>query len=85
MFIDELWAERTHLERVLKQIDKDIESAPPGTLRIGGVKKKPVLYYRKNPSERLGTYIKKSNMDVAQKLAQKSYAQRCKLNIAPQA
>ncbi|MBE5841992.1 MAG: hypothetical protein E7304_11385 [Butyrivibrio sp.] len=83
MFIDELWAERTHLERVLKQIDKDIKSAPPGTLRIGGVKKKPVFYYRKNPSERLGTYIKTSNMDVAQKLAQKSYAQRCKLNIAP--
>ena len=83
MIIDELWDERARLDSVLKQINRDIACAPQGTLRIGGSQKKPVLYHRKTPTERLGKYIKKSELDVARKLAQKNYAQKCKLNINP--
>ncbi len=81
MFIDELWAERTYLERVLKQIDKDIESAPPGTLRISRRRNKSAYFYRKDPTIRYGDYIKKADIGLAQKLAQKDYAQKSKRNV----
>lgn len=73
--LEKLRDECTFLEHLEKKAQKDIASAPPGKLRIKSCKKTTEYYYRKEKSDKLGTYINAQNKSLAQQLAQKSYAE----------
>ncbi len=64
------------LAELIKKAEKDLKRAPEGSLRI--VKKKGnVQYYWKKGGEKAGgNYLKKSDIQIAKSLAQKSYAKK---------
>ena len=76
MFLDELLFERANLKQLEERASEDLSSSPPGSLRIAHTKSRPSYYHREVPSDRKGKYIKKSDIRLAQALAQKGYAQK---------
>ena len=74
MNIEELINEQKRINDILSKAKNDIEKSPEGTLRITRSKSTPCYYYRKNSSDRAGTYINAKEIDLARKLAQKGYA-----------
>lgn len=84
MLTEELNNELSKLRKIKKQAEFDIEKAPKGKLRIAQATKHPIYYYRENKKDRLGTYIKASERDMARALAQKGYAEDVLKNINKQ-
>lgn len=74
MNIEELINEQKRINDILSKAKNDIEKSPEGSLRITRSKSTPCYYYRKNSSDRSGTYINAKEIDLARKLAQKGYA-----------
>lgn len=74
MILDELLSERAHLLRLAENAKNDIVSAPSGRLRIAHAKTTPNYYHRKDKGDRIGSYIKDCDRDIARALAQKEYA-----------
>lgn len=81
MFIDELRGELSCLQKILKEAEKDISSAPPGALRISKSNNNTQYYHRQNPQDKHGKYIAVENISTVKALAQKHYAQEVKKQI----
>ena len=73
-------ARKECLDRLITRLKKDIAKAPEGMLRISPRKTYTQYYWRKNPSDRNGTYIHKADMKLAVDLAQRDYNKKL-LNI----
>ena len=71
--IENLLTERNKLISILRVVDKRLQNAPQGTVRVVKHGKGYQYYYRKDPSEKSGTYISSSeNKDIIP-LVQKQY------------
>jgi len=64
------------LESILHKANKDINTAPEGSLRIANTKPKVQYYRRMEPKDTHGKYIKYSETDLIKGLAQKEYARK---------
>ena len=65
-----------YLETLLSQLRNQIQELPTGTLRISRSENRVQYYYRLNPSDRTGRYLKNSEISTAKGLAQKDYLKR---------
>lgn len=75
--------ELLELEKIKEAAERDIKNAPPGTLRIS---KKPTFdqyYWRTDPKDTRGKYIRKSEEELIKGLAQKEYAQKMLALVKP--
>lgn len=68
--------ELMELERIKKAAEEDLKDAPRGALRITKCNNIEQYYWRTDPKDTSGRYIKKSEQELIQKLAQKDYAQK---------
>ena len=69
----------SYLARFREQFDlvtRRLKNAPEGSLKIVKKGKRAELYHRTGKSDRQGTYLNKSNLALAKKLAQKDYDTR---------
>ena len=90
MILEELLRERERLEFLLSSAMQDTTGKPEGSLRISkgrSAHDKDLtnvrFYQRKSQSDRVGTYIPKDKLQIAQALAQKTYAEKLTKTITP--
>ncbi len=83
LIIGYLQEERKRLEKLLLTAEQDKENAPEGCLRIARGGKNPEFYHRRQKEDRLGAYIPKGKIEIAQALAQKTYAKRFIKTVTP--
>lgn len=65
--------EKVQLEKIIKEVQKRLKTAPPGHLRITKKRNMPQYYYKSNETGRNGRYIKKDETELVRGLAQKDY------------
>ena len=71
-----LLQEQNRLEEIMQKTEKRLLNAPPGTLYVSK-KEKWLQYYHHLPGEKKERiYLPKTNMELIQKLAQKSYDEK---------
>ncbi len=70
---DALSEREEFLNSMIKKAEGYIRKAPEGTLRINCSGKRVQYFYRKEKSDRYGTYLRKNEKPMAEKLAQKDY------------
>ena len=70
-----LFEEQKRLEKIIKKTKNQLKDAPTGTLRMSK-SHNTLQYYRCTGDKKSGTYINRDNIDVARKLAQKSYDEK---------
>lgn len=68
--------ELIELERIKSAAEQDFKNAPEGTLRIVNKGNSEQYYWRTDPKDTSGKYIRKSEEELIRKLAQKEYAQK---------
>ncbi len=74
MTFDLMIAQRIrYLKKSLSILEKELEKAPKGRLRGNKHGAGWQYYYRKDPKDGNGVYIKKSQMTLAKKIAQRDY------------
>ena len=83
MLIDKLQAEKLRLEELMLSAEKDIHNAPEGSLRITQTGGEYRFRHRETKSDRNGTYLTKDQINIAQALAQKAYAEKFKKAVEP--
>lgn len=71
------------LERIKQAAEQDIKNAPPGTLRISNKGNFEQYYWRTNPKDTRGKYIRKTEKELIKNLAQKEYAQKMLVLLEP--
>ena len=75
--IKELQSQELYLKDLQKKIQEHLQQAPEGTLRVTHKKGNPSYYHRvkfhKTDSNYCGNYIKKKDMELVHRLAQKEY------------
>ncbi len=64
----------TQLNRLIAKAENFIKTAPEGHLRISRSHNSTQYYWKHDNTNESGVYIKRSNQELAQKLAQKEYA-----------
>jgi len=64
-----------YLNRIIEDKQRSLLKAPEGKIRIVKIRSRPHYYWRKDPKERTGSYIREKDHVLARKLAQKSYDQ----------
>ena len=67
---------KAFLESLIKSLQIKLKKAPEGSLVIAKRGKRIQYYYRRNPSDKLGTYLDASQKPLIQALAQKSYHEK---------
>ncbi|MBO4887876.1 MAG: hypothetical protein J5589_06155 [Firmicutes bacterium] len=67
---------RVHLQYLIRDAKQSLDHAPSGCLRAASNGGRIQFYWRKAASERGGTYIKKENTDLVNRLAQKEYDEK---------
>jgi hypothetical protein len=70
--LPELYERKNYLESLISEKEDALQDVPEGHIRIVSVKKS-FQYYYKNPSSPKEVYLPKSEINLAKKLAQKSY------------
>ena len=70
-----LLEEQQRLEKIVKETKDYLKDAPAGTLRMSKSHNK-LQYYRCMGEKKSGTYINRNNIELARKLAQKSYDEK---------
>ncbi len=70
--LPELYERKNYLESLISEKEDALQDVPEGHIRIVSVKKS-FQYYYINPSSPKEVYLPKSEIDLAKKLAQKSY------------
>lgn len=75
--------ELKELERIKKAAERDLRAAPQGTLRISKREKSEQYYWRTDPKDTRGKYIRKNEEKLVKSLAQKEYAQKMLTLIEP--
>lgn len=73
---DYLLQEEKNLAKLIEQAEHFLKKAPRGSLRISRSNDTDQYYWRTDPKDTIGTYIKKGNEKLIQDLAQKEYAQK---------
>lgn len=71
--VEVLTQEVQELSGVIRHLEKAIEDAPTGKLRVSNSKEKVTYYWRESPDAKSGIYIKKKDMPLICALAQKEY------------
>lgn len=66
--------ELKELEIIAQIAENELKNAPQGTLRISKSNNREQYYWRRNPKDDRGKYIKKSEEALKKDLAQKDYA-----------
>lgn len=75
--VKELLKERkNYLLQVKKEKEKSLRTVPEGTLRVCSHGKRTQYYYRNDPKDFNGVYIRSKDIELAKKLAQKDYDQK---------
>lgn len=74
--IEVLEKELEELKKIEKAAEEDIKNAPQGTLRIAKNHNSDQYYWRTNPKDTQGKYIRKTEQTFIRSLAQKDYAQK---------
>ena len=69
------------LDNIIKRIEKSLENAPEGKLRISKEKNRIQFYNRIRASENNGKYISKKNILLVRQLAQKDYDKQVLVNV----
>lgn len=69
------------LNQIIESAEQDIKVAPPGTLRTSKDPHRVQYYWRTDAKDTRGVYIKKSDLAIAQQLAQKQYAEKLLLKV----
>ncbi len=64
------------LKELISRTERSITQAPEGNLRVVKRQGKTYYYHRKNATDTNGQYIKKTNLQLAEALAQKKYDQQ---------
>ena len=73
---ERLLKEQNRLEKILRKAEKQLKDAPQGTMRLSSSKKQ-VQYYHCMPGEKKnGRYLPKTEEQLIQRLAQKSYDEK---------
>ena len=67
--------EQKRLEKIIKKTKNRLKDSPTGTLRMSK-SHNTLQYYRCTDDKKSGTYINRDNIDMARKLAQKSYDEK---------
>ena len=62
-----------YLEHIIEDKQQSLLKAPEGKIRIVKIRSHPHYYWRKDPKEITGSYIREKDRALAKKLAQKSY------------
>lgn len=70
-----LLEEQQRLEKIIKIVKYQLKDAPTGTLRMSK-SHNTLQYYRCDGGRKSGTYINRNNIEVARKLAQKTYNEK---------
>ena len=70
---------KKYLQQLQKQVNRRLQKAPEGTLRICMSHGRTQYYYRKHSSDRAGKYL--SDKRLVSRLAQKDYDQKLKKSI----
>lgn len=65
--------ELEELEKIIEKAQSSLKNAPEGSLRISKKKNTVQYYWRTDPKDTHGKYIKKSQQKLIQQLAQKNY------------
>lgn len=76
MLGEDLVQRKKELEKLVKQIERDLEGAPEGRLRISAQGKRAQYYWIKEKGDTIGQYMKRSEEAVARKLAQRMYEEK---------
>lgn len=71
-----LKARKNYLLQVKKEKEKSLRTVPEGTLRVCSHGKRTQYYYRNDPKDFNGVYIRSKDIELAKKLAQKDYDQK---------
>lgn len=71
------------LKKIEKAAEEDIENAPQGTLRIAKKYNTDQYYWRTDPKDTQGKYIRKKEEKLIKSLAQKDYAHKVLAVISP--
>lgn len=71
------------LEVIEQAAENDLRAAPEGTLRISKNKNTEQYYWRTDGKDPRGKYIRRSEIELAKKLAQKDYAQKVVMLLKP--
>ncbi len=74
--IDDLHHRKAQLEATIAKAQKNIEKLPEGKLRISHCKGNPQYYKIIDSADTHGKYINKSDIKIAQQLAQKDYLKK---------
>ncbi len=74
--LEALKARNLYLKKIITEKEKTIAKAPEGLLRISRSGNRIQYYYRTDPKDFNGEYIKDDNCQLACKLAQKDYDSR---------
>ena len=64
------------LEEIILEKELNLRNAPEGTLRTCRCKKTTQYFIRKEENDKTGQYIKKKDIALAERLAQKEYDER---------
>ena len=73
IILKDLEARKLSIEKQIPRLQKRIDAAPPGTLRIAKSHNHYQFFQKYRAEEDTGTYIPKSNQALPSKLAQKDY------------
>jgi len=82
MYREELINRRNQLEKLMVKIEKSMSGLPAGNLRIAKRGNTVQLYHVTKKSDTRGTYIRSENRAIAEKLAQRDYAEQMKKEAA---
>ncbi len=69
-------AREKYLTQLLKEKERALKKAPEGSLRISNKGNIYQYYQRTNPKDHTGTFIRREDMELARKLAQKDYDEK---------
>lgn len=65
-----------NLKASKENLEKALDEAPEGRIRMFAKGNRTAFYYRKKSSEKSGTYLKKSDCNMIKKLSQKNYNEK---------
>lgn len=72
----ELIKDLNKLEEIKKAAEEDLKNAPQGSLRISKNSNTTQFYWRTDPKDTKGKYIRKNEKELIRRLAQKDYAKK---------
>lgn len=71
-------------EKILSKVNKELESAPKGYIRVSYKHKCPQYYYLENRNERNGKYINKKHQQLVKDIQLRDYNKRLKRELEHQ-